>query len=247
MIPDDVHLHIGSLLYEGIDQIDLTGPFEVLSRIQNTTYCIYSKTAAPVRDLMGLRLTPDATLSDAPPLDVLHVPGGHGQEALMEDALVLGWIRQQASAACSIFSVCTGALICGAAGLLKGRRATTHWSALHLLPFFGAVPVNERVVVDGGWIFAAGVTAGIDGALRLAAELRGDEAAQAIQLDMVYAPEPPFDSGTPETAPIKILDEARRSMRAITAQREQTARRVAAKLGITVPAAGWERTTAASG
>jgi cyclohexyl-isocyanide hydratase len=240
MIPHDTHLHIGSLLFEGIDQIDLTGPFEVLSRIPNATYRIYGKTAAPVRDLKGLWLMPDATLVDAPPLDVLHVPGGFGQEALMEDAEVLAWIRQQASGACGIFSVCTGALICGAAGLLKGRRATTHWSTLHLLPFFGAVPVNKRVVVDGAFIFAAGVTAGIDGALRLAAELRGDEAAQAIQLHMVYAPEPPFDSGTPETAPATILEQARQSVRAITTQREQTARRVAARLGITVPAAGME-------
>lgn len=238
MIPHDAHLRIGSLLFEGIDQIDLTGPFEVLSRIPNSTYRIYGKTTAPVRDLQGLRLTPDATLADAPPLDVLHVPGGQGQEALMEDAEVLGWIRQQASGACSIFSVCTGALICGAAGLLKGRRATTHWSALHLLPFFGAIPVDERVVVDGAWIFAAGVTAGIDGALRLVAELRGDAAAQSIQLHMVYAPEPPFDSGTPATAPAAILAEARQSVRLLTAQREQTARRVAAKLGIVVPAAG---------
>jgi cyclohexyl-isocyanide hydratase len=238
MIPHDTHLHIGSLLFGGIDQIDLTGPFEVLSRIPNATYRIYGKTAAPVRDIKGLRLSPDATLADAPPLDVLHVPGGFGQEALMEDAEVLDWIRQQAAGACSIFSVCTGALLCGAAGLLKGRRATTHWSAFHLLPFFGAIPVNERVVVDGAWVFAAGVTAGIDGALRLAAELRGDEAAQAIQLHMVYAPEPPFNSGTPETAPAAILEHARQSVRAITAQREQTARRVAAKLGIAVPAMG---------
>jgi cyclohexyl-isocyanide hydratase len=237
MIPHNTHLHIGSLLFEGIDQIDLTGPFEVLSRIPNATYRIYGKTAAPVRDVKGLRLTPDATLPDAPPLDVLHVPGGYGQEALMEDAEVLDWIRQQASRACSIFSVCTGALICGAADLLKGRRATTHWSAFHLLPYFGAIPVNERVVVDGAWIFAAGVTAGIDGALRLAAELRGDEAAQAIQLHMAYAPEPPFDSGTPETAPASILEQARQSVQAITTQREQTARRVAAKFGIPVPAA----------
>ncbi|MGH6677294.1 MAG: DJ-1/PfpI family protein [Xanthobacteraceae bacterium] len=240
MIPHDTHLHIGSLLFEGIDQIDLTGPFEVLSRLPNSTYRIYAKTLAPVRDVKGLRFTPDAMLADAPPLDVLHVPGGHGQESLMDDAEVLGWIRQQASGACSIFSVCTGALICGAAGLLKGRRATTHWSAFHLLPFFGAIPVNKRVVIDGAWVFAAGVTAGIDGALRLAAELRGDETAQSIQLHMAYAPEPPFDSGTPETAPAAILDEARRSVRLITAQREQTARRVAAKLGIAVPAAGGE-------
>jgi cyclohexyl-isocyanide hydratase len=114
---------------------------------------------------------------------ILHVPGGFGQEALMEDTEVLAWIREQAAGATSIFSVCTGALLCGAAGLLKGRRATTHWASFHLLPLFGAIPVNERVVVDGAWIFAAGVTAGIDGALRLAAELRGDAAAQAIQRD----------------------------------------------------------------
>src|SRR6185437_14442550 len=227
MIPHDVHLQIGSLLFEGLDQIDLTGPFEVLSRIPNSTYRLYGKTAGPVRDIRGLRLTPDAALAEAPPLDVLHVPGGFGQEALMEDAEVLDWIRRQAAGACSIFSVCTGALLCGAAGLLKGRRATTHWASFHLLPYFGAIPVNERVVLDGNWVFAAGVTAGIDGALRLAAELRGDEAAQAIQLYMVYAPEPPFNSGTPETAPPAILDRARQSVRAITAQREATAHRAA--------------------
>jgi cyclohexyl-isocyanide hydratase len=237
MIPNDTHLQIGSLLFEGIDQIDLTGPFEVLSRIPNSTYRIYGKTTEPVRDLKGLRLTPDAALADAPPLDVLHVPGGFGQEALMEDAEVLDWIRRQAAGARSIFSVCTGALLFGAAGLLQGKRATTHWASFHLLPLFGAIPVNERVVIDGNWVFAAGVTAGIDGALRLAALLRGDEVAQAIQLYMAYAPEPPFDSGTPETAPAAILAQARRSTAAITARREATARRVAASLGIAVPAA----------
>jgi cyclohexyl-isocyanide hydratase len=232
MIPHGVHLHIGSLLFEGIDQIDLTGPFEVLSRIPNTTYRIYGKTTAPVRDVKGLQLTPDATLADAPPLDVLHIPGGFGQEALMEDTEVLDWIRQQAACACSIFSVCTGALLCGAAGLLKGRRATTHWASFHLLSLFGAIPVNERVVVDGAWVFAAGVTAGIDGALRLAAELRGDAAAEAIQLHMVYAPEPPFNSGTPETAPATIVSEARKAVADITALREATARRIATRLGL---------------
>ena len=232
MIDPGRHLQIGSLLFEGLDQIDLTGPFEVLSRIPNSTYGLYGKTAGTVRDLKGLRLTPDAALADAPPLDVLHVPGGFGQEALMEDEEVLAWIRGQAAGALSVFSVCTGALICGAAGLLRGRRATTHWASFHLLPFFGAIPVNERVVVDGNWVFAAGVTAGIDGALRLAAELRGDAAAQAIQLHMVYAPEPPFNAGTPETAPPAILEQARNSVRGITAQREATARRVAARLGI---------------
>jgi cyclohexyl-isocyanide hydratase len=236
MIPPDTHLQIGSLLFEDIDQIDLTGPFEVLSRIPNSTYRIYGKTAAPIRDLRGLRLTPDAALSEAPQLDVLHVPGGFGQEALMEDAEVLGWIARQAKGARTVFSVCTGALLCGAAGLLRGRRATTHWASLHLLPLFGAIALNERVVVDGDWIFAAGVTAGIDGALRLAAQLRGNDAAQAIQLYMAYAPEPPFNSGTPETAPPTILAHARQSVAAITAQREATARRAAARLGINIPA-----------
>jgi len=188
-----------------------------------------------VRDLKGLRLTPDATLEEAPQLDVLHVPGGFGQEALMEDEQVLGWLRRQAAGARTLFSVCTGALLCGAAGLLEGRRATTHWASFHLLPYFGAIPVDERVVIDGDWIFAAGVTAGIDGALQLAARLRGADAAKAIQLYMVYAPEPPFDSGTPSRAPAHILAQARQAVAGITAQREATARRAAARLGITPP------------
>ena len=235
MIPPDQHLQIGSLLFEGLDQIDLTGPFEVLSRIPNSTYRVYGKTADPVRDYRGLRITPDAVIADAPQLDVLHIPGGFGQEALMDDTVVLDWIRQQSGKA-HIFSVCTGALICGAAGLLMGRRATTHWASFHLLRYFGATPVNERVVIDGDWIFAAGVTSGIDGALRLAAELRGEEVAQGIQLFMEYAPEPPFNSGTPETAPASVLAQTRQSVTKITAQREATAQRVATKLGIIVSA-----------
>jgi cyclohexyl-isocyanide hydratase len=233
VIPHDTHLLIGSLMFDDMDQIDLTGPFEVLSRVPNSTYRNYARTS-PVRDLNGLRLTADGTLAEAPPLDILHVPGGPGQEALMQDQEVIAWIQRQAAGARWIFSVCTGALLCGAAGLLKGRRATTHWSSLHLLPFFGAIPVNERVVVDANYVFAAGVTAGIDGALRLAAELRGDETAQAIQLDLVYAPEPPFNSGTPERAPPAILERARQSYREITDRREETARRIAARLGIFV-------------
>lgn len=234
MIRDDTPLLIGSLMFEGMDQIDLTGPSEALSRVPDSTCQTYTKTGAAVRDLHGLRLIPDSALAAAPQLDVLHVPGGLGQEALMEDQEVLAWIQKQAVGSRYILSVCTGALLCGAAGLLRGRRATTHWSALHLLPFFGAIPMNKRVVVDANYIFAAGVTAGIDVALRLAAELRGDEVAQAIQLDMVYAPEPPFDSGTPERAPPAILERARQSYREITARREETARRIAARLGTLV-------------
>ena len=232
MIPDTDHLQIGSLLFEGIDQIDITGPFEVLSRLPNSTYRIYATTLSPVRDVQGFRLMPDALLSDAPQLDVLHVPGGAGQEALMDNEEILGWLRQQAGGARCVFSVCTGALICGAAGLLKGRRATTYWSVHHLLPYFGATPVNERVVVDGNWVFAAGVTAGIDGALKVAAELRGEKVAQRIQLGMEYAPEPPFSSGTPTEAPPDVLADALKGGEAMAGRRLETARRVAVRLGI---------------
>ena len=234
MIPADTHLEIGSLLFEGLDQIDLTGPFEVLSRLPNATYRLYGKTGEPVRDMKGLRLAPDATLAEAPQLDVLHVPGGYGVEALMQDEQVLGWLRSQAAGATCVFSVCTGALLLGAAGLLKGRRATTHWASFELLPYFGATPVNERVVLDGDWIFAAGVTSGIDGALRLAAELRGADAAKEIQLYMVYAPEPPFDAGTPETAPPAILAAAKAAIAPVLARRTVLAREIAETLGIEV-------------
>ncbi len=226
------HLQIGSLLFEGLDQIDLTGPFEVLSRIPDSTYRIYAPGGAAVRDLKGLRIAPDAALEEAPPLYVLHIPGGFGQEAMMENQAVLEWVRRHAANAQVVFSVCTGALICGAAGLLVGRRATTHWASFHLLPIFGAIPVDERVVEDGTFVFAAGVTAGIDGALTVAARLRGQAVAESIQLYMQYAPEPPFDAGTPARAPAGIVEAARAAVAGITAQREATALRVAARLGI---------------
>jgi cyclohexyl-isocyanide hydratase len=152
-------------LFEYLDQIDLTGPFEVLSRLPNTTHRIYAKTMDPVRDVMGLRIMPDATLAEAPQLDILHVPGGPGQQALMEDEEVLTWLRNQAAGAKKVLSVCTSALLFGGAGLIRGKRATTHWASFRLLPFFGAIPADERVVVDGDWMFAAGATSGIDGAL----------------------------------------------------------------------------------
>lgn len=234
MIPQDHHLAIGSLLFDGLDQIDLTGPFEVLSRIPDADIRIYGVKPGPVRDIRGLRLSPDATIDEAPQLDVIHVPGGFGQEELMTNAEVLGFLRRQVAGGARVFSVCTGALLLGAAGLLKGRRATTHWASFDLLRYFGAIPIDERVVVDGDWVFAAGVTAGIDGALRLAAELRGEDAAKMIQLYMAYAPEPPFDAGTPASAPPAVLERARHAIADMTARREATARRIAQELGIQI-------------
>jgi cyclohexyl-isocyanide hydratase len=225
-------LRIGSLLFDGMDQIDLTGPFEVLSRLSNSEYRLYAKSKQPVRDVKGLIFQPDATLSDAPALDLLHLPGGFGQEALMDDEEVLSWIRTQAAGAQTVFSVCTGALLLGAAGLLIGRRATTHWASFDLLPFYGAIPVDDRVVVDDRSVFAAGVTAGIDGALRVAASVRGDDEARAIQLWMQYAPEPPFDAGTPHTAPAHIVAASREQIADVSAARRITARRIAGRLGL---------------
>jgi cyclohexyl-isocyanide hydratase len=219
-------MEIGSLLFPGIDQIDLTGPFEVFSRIPDASYRVYAQSTAPVRDVRGLILCADATLDEAPPLDILHVPGGYGQEALMENAAVLDWIRRQAAQARIVFSVCTGALVLGAAGLLVGRRATTHWASHHLLARFGAEPVHERVVVDGRFVFASGVTSGLDGALRVAAMIAGDDAARRIQLEIEYAPEPPFDAGSPETAPPHIVAAARHGFAEITARREATVARL---------------------
>ena len=228
------HLNIGALIYPEMDQIDFTGPFEVLSRLPDSTFHILWKEKKPLRDLRGLILTPETTLEEAPLLDVLIVPGGHGQQRLMEDEAVLGFIRNRATSARYVFSVCTGALVCGAAGLFKGIRATTHWSAFHLLPYFGAIPVDERVVVDGKIVSAAGVTAGIDGALRLAALLRGDSVAKQIQLNIQYAPEPPFSSGNPASAPPEVLAAVQEAARIITEQRRITARRIAARLGVNV-------------
>ena len=209
------HLQIGCFVFPRQDQIDFTGPFEVLSRIPDATVHVIAKENAPFRDMKGLILTPEMTIEEAPALDLLVVPGGFGQEALMEDEAVLSFIRRQAQSGGIVFSVCTGAVLCGAAGILRGMRATTHWAAFELLRYFGATPTKARVVVDGKLISASGVTAGIDGALTVAAMFRGDAVAQGIQLSIEYAPEPPFASGTPETAPAEVLGAVQAGFREI--------------------------------
>jgi cyclohexyl-isocyanide hydratase len=226
------HLNIGSLVYPNIDQADLTGPFEVLSRVPDSTFHVIGKTRDPVRDVRGLILTPEIAFAEAPQLDVLVVPGGVGQEDLMNDELTLSFIQDQAKASQYVFSVCTGALVCGAAGLLRGVKATTHWAAFHLLKYFGAIPVNHRVVVDRRYVSSAGVTAGLDGALYLASLLRGEDVAQQIQLGIEYSPEPIFSAGTPQTAPAEITKIVRNSFRNISDRRLATARQVASRLGM---------------
>lgn len=236
IIPESTHhLHIGSLIFPKLDQMDFTGPFEIFSRIPNSTYHIVGKETKPLRDTRGLILVPEKTFSEVPALDLLHIPGGSGQEVLMDDEETLSFVREQAVEARYVFAVCTGALVLGAAGLLKGRKATTHWAAFDLLIYFGGIPVNERVVIDGNLITAAGVTAGIDGALRVAALLRGNQTAQEIQLGIQYAPEPPFNSGTPESAPPEILAVARSRLERLSHARFATARRIGARLGIADP------------
>lgn len=226
------HLTAGALIYPGMDQIDFTGPFEVLSRMPDTTIHAIAKTKPPVRDIQGLILSPEMTIGEAPEFDVLLVPGGFGQQQLMKDEEVLGLIRSHFGAGGLLFSVCTGALLCGAAGILRGRLATTHWAAWDLLRYYGATPVRSRVVVDGNLITAAGVTAGLDAALVVASLLRGDATAQEIQLSIEYAPNPVFHSGTPETAPAEVLGAFQKSYSTIAASREDEARRFAALPGV---------------
>ncbi len=231
-LSESTHIQIGSLIFPQIDQADFTAPFEVLSRIPNSTYHVIAKARKPLRDARGLILTPEKTFSEVEHLDLLHVPGGAGQEALMDDEETLTFIREQAANARYTFSVCTGALILGAAGLLKGRKATTHWAAFHLLKYFGAVPVAGRVVIDGDVVSTAGVTAGIDGALRVAALLRGEQKAQEIQLSIQYAPDPPFNSGTPETAPPQVFEAVRSAFQQLADARLLTAQRIRAGLNL---------------
>jgi cyclohexyl-isocyanide hydratase len=206
-----VTCHIGILLFADMTQIDFTGPYEILARLPDTCVHVVAKTIDPVRTDRGLILVPTVSCADCPPLDVIVVPGGPGQQALMDDEIVLGFVCRQAAQVKYVTSVCTGALVLGAAGLLTGYRATTHWLSLPLLRHFDAIPVEERVVVDRNRVTASGCTAGIDLAFRLAAMLQGDAVAQKIQLQLEYHPDPPFQSGSPHTAPAAVVDAVRRA------------------------------------
>jgi len=192
---------IGFLIFPDLTQLDFTGPLQVLSRLPASKTLIVAKSRDPVPSDCGLSLVPTATFQDCPPLDLICVPGGFGVVKAMTDPETVDFIRRRAESARYITSVCTGAFVLGAAGLLQGRRATTHWAYTDMLPLVGATHEKARVVWDGNIVTAGGVTSGIDFALRIVAELAGEEIAQSIQLGIEYDPAPPFDTGHPDRAP----------------------------------------------
>jgi len=223
-------LHIGFLLFPKVQQLDLTGPYDVLASLPDARIHLIWKDLAPITSSTGLIFTPTTTFEDCPPLDVICIPGGAGVGPLMEDAETLSFIVRQAAQARYVTSVCTGSLVLGAAGLLQGRKATTHWAYHHLLAPLGAIPVKDRVVRDGNLLTGGGITAGIDFALALVAELVGAQEAQAIQLQLEYAPAPPFNAGSPETAPADVLAIALQRVAEPQKQRGLITERVAQRL-----------------
>ena len=219
-------LVVGLLVFPRVQQLDLTGPYEVFASMPETRVELISKTLEAVVSATGLILTPTVTFATCPQLDVLCVPGGAGVNALLTDSETLTFVKRQASGARYVTSVCTGALVLGAAGLLQGKRATTHWAALDLLAAFGAIPTQGRVVRDGTLLTGGGVTAGIDFALTLAAELAGQAAAEAVQLGLEYAPAPPFSAGTPDAAPSDVVRVIRQRFSATRREREDILRSI---------------------
>jgi cyclohexyl-isocyanide hydratase len=213
-------LQIGMLLYPGLTLLDLIGPATVFSWFADIH--LVWKTKELIHSDTGVGVMPTDSFASCPrELDILFVPGGFGQDRLMNDAEVLGFLADRATGSKYITSVCSGSLLLGAAGLLKGYKATSHWAARDLLSAFGAVPVDARVVVDRNRITGGGVTAGIDFGLVLLAKLRGDDAAKLTQLAMEYDPAPPFNSGSPKTAEPAIVQQAMSYM--ATAMREPPA------------------------
>ena len=190
----------GFLLFPRLTQLDMTGPFEVLRNLPGVELHLIAKTREAVPAEGGLAIVPTATYDDCPALDLICVPGGTGVNALLVDRETIDFLRRVSATVRYVTSVCTGALVLGAAGLLRGKRATTHWMSRDMLREFGAEPVDARVVVDGNLITGGGVTAGIDFGLTVVAEVAGPRVAEAIQLGIEYAPAPPFNCGSPDTA-----------------------------------------------
>ena len=217
------------VLFPNLTQLDLTGPHEVLSRLPEAEVHLVAANKRPVISERGLSIVPTATFDDAPRFDSLCVPGGPGVNAMLESDELLEFLRAKSARARYVTSVCTGALLLGAAGLLRGYRATTHWLSLDLLPLFGAIPVKERVVIDRNRITGGGVTAGIDFGLVIARKAVAEE----IQLLLEYDPKPPFESGSRDSAPRAVVEGVTKARDRIQTERLAIARRAAAKLSKT--------------
>jgi putative intracellular protease/amidase len=207
-------MQIAILLYDRFTALDAVGPYEVLSRLPGAQVLFTAERPGQIRtDTGSLALTADAALTDVSHPDIVVVPGGPGQEAQMDDGPVHDWLRKADATSSWTTSVCTGSLILAAAGMLAGRRAASHWLALERLEELGARPTGERVVIDGKYVTAAGVSAGIDMAIDLSARIGGTPAAQAIQLMLEYDPRPPLNAGSPFTAPPDLVTSLRRRSR----------------------------------
>jgi cyclohexyl-isocyanide hydratase len=230
-MPDN-NLTIGMLVFPRMTQLDLTGPYEVFARIPDAKVYLLWKRKELVTSDAGLSLLPTMTFAECPSLDVICVPGGPGQIDLMDDEEVISFVRTQGQKAQYVTSVCTGSLVLGAAGLLNGYEATTHWMSMDQLEIFGAKPVKKRIVRDGNRITGGGVTAGIDFALYLASVLVGEQAARMIQLSLEYNPAPPFTSGSPDTASPDIVSAARSRAAQMLETRRAASLRAAERLAV---------------
>ncbi|MCL7425953.1 DJ-1/PfpI family protein [Streptomyces sp. YS415] len=209
-------MQIAIVLFDRFTALDAVGPYETLGRLPDAETVFVAERTGPVRSDTGkLALTADRTLAEVPGPDIVIVPGGPGQTPQMENTALLDWLRAADATSTWTTSVCTGSLLLAAAGLLRGRRATSHWLALDHLKRFGAEPTGERVVFDGKYVTAAGVSSGIDMGLTLLGRIAGDEHAQAVQLLTEYDPQPPYDAGSPEKAPAHLVAEFRATSRFI--------------------------------
>jgi transcriptional regulator GlxA family with amidase domain len=218
-------------VFPDLTQLDFTGPYEVLSRLPRSRTIVASVPGGMIASERGLAFE-TTRLADVETCNLICVPGGAGVNPMINDAAFIGELQRLAATATYVTSVCTGALLLGAAGLLKGKRATTHWAYHDILPTFGATPVAERVVRDGNVITGGGITAGIDFGLSVAAELAGDDVAQAIQLMLEYDPQPPFNAGSPDTAPAEVLARFRTQTAENLKARREAAAQAAKRLGL---------------
>ena len=230
-MPELSPISVAFLVFPNVTQLDLTGPAQVLSRLGNTTLNLVWKNKDPVPTDAGFPLLPTATFEEIEQVDILCVPGGLRTMDIMQDQDVLAWLQSIAAKAQWVTSVCTGSLVLGAAGLLRGYKSGCHWASIDQLQFFGAIPVKERIVEDRNRFSGGGVTSGIDFALALAAKIRGEDFAKFIQLSIEYDPNPPFDAGSPDKVPPHILERYYKMIEASVPDREAKVKAIAESLG----------------